>query len=250
MLKIFSNICFLTFLIASSYLLALTSASHPTDVDTASLHVENLLAWANAKGGFFSPKIEIRRWDPSDPKSYFGVFLNEDAKKDELLIELPDSVKIQLDDDYFDTSDYDELICDLAWMLKKEYDLGDNSEYAPYISYLKEQSKTQIPAMWTTEAKDLILEVHGPTLSMIDYNLDDVDGDHMIDWIDEWFPEEHCLIDNDTNSTLDTFFLAFTVQRGYDYALLVSTSGVFEFENNLFLIHFFVFAFLEYRFMI
>lgn len=182
--------------------------------------VEDLVEWTIEKGGYFHPNVEIRRWDASDPTSYFGAFLNGSVKKDELLITIPGGIKIQLHDDYRTNSTYDDVICVLAWELQdeyKDYIEGEDgeSDFEPYLYYLDQQSEHQIPAMWSEEGKKLLEKVQGKYYPR-DFEADPAPGSHLHDWIQqkygwclEWEGEE-----------LDEWFLAVVLQRGYDYALI------------------------------
>jgi hypothetical protein len=66
-----------------------------------------------SKGGYIHPKVEIRRWDPNDPTSYFGVFANAPIQNDELLIKIPAEITLQLAKETKNW-DYEEVVCELA----------------------------------------------------------------------------------------------------------------------------------------
>jgi hypothetical protein len=181
--------------------------------------VKGLIDWMIAKGGYIHPQVQIRRWDTSDPTSYFGVFVDDAIKKDELLIKIPVAIRLQLDHKWLEEEAYSDILCELAWLLKKEYELGDKSEYAPYINYVKEQSKYQLPAMWSDAGKELLEKVQGD-LEMTGLTGGLESGEHMVNWIEDWFEGEACLVDDETNQRLEHFYLAMATQRGYDYALI------------------------------
>lgn len=196
------------------------SDDHEIDYSKQDETVRNLVQWSIAKGGFIHPQVEIRRWDPSDPTSYFGAFVNGPVKKGEELIKIPGSIKIQLDDFFrADRFTYGDTVCELAWALKKEYELGEESKYAPYIEYIKTQSKHQIPAMWSDLGKHLMTKVQGD-LPIMDLNQDAATGEHMHDWIDDYFGEESCLVDTDTGEEMEEWFVAMAIQRGFDVCLI------------------------------
>ncbi|CAJ1955507.1 unnamed protein product [Cylindrotheca closterium] len=182
--------------------------------------VRNMVKWSIEQGGYIHPYVEIRRWDPSDPSSYFGAFVNGPVKKDELLIKIPGSIEIQIDDFFrMGKLPYSDVVCELAWTLKREYELGEDSKFAPYIEYIKTQSKYQIPAMWTDVGKSLITKVQGD-LSMMDFDLEDTPGEHMHNWIYEYFGGELCLLDADNEEEMEEWYVAMATQRGYDYCLI------------------------------
>lgn len=182
--------------------------------------VRQLVEWSKSKGGLFHPNVEIRRWNRTDPTSYFGVFVNDTVKKDELLMIIPGAIKIQLHEDYWtNSSDVDDVVCYLAWHLKKEFDLGSKSTYFPYVNYLKAQAKRQIPAMWTDAGKKLLEKVQDE-MELMDLDADPEPGKHFHNWIQEWYGGEYCLYDNVTHKVMDEWFISVTQQRGYDYTLI------------------------------
>jgi len=198
------------------------SAEESIDYARQDETVKEMVDWARSKGGFFHPNLEIRRWNHSDPTSYFGVFLNESVPKDQLLMKIPGDIKIQLHPDYFQNSSVvDEVVCELAWQLKNESDAGSNSSYAPYVNYIQAQSKKQIPAMWSGPGKKLLAKVQDEMdLDLRDLNADEDDGDHFYNWITDWYGGANCTYCNETNQVLDEWYLAISQQRGFDYALI------------------------------
>ena len=78
-------------------------------------HIQSMINWLQSMNdGYFSPKIKIRRMDPNDPSSYYGMFATQDLREDELLLRIPpeDELRIQIDDPKF----YADDLCDLAWV--------------------------------------------------------------------------------------------------------------------------------------
>jgi len=51
-----------------------------TDADVK--HSASIISWLKTKKGYFNPKLEMRRIDPSDPTSIFGMFAKEDISED------------------------------------------------------------------------------------------------------------------------------------------------------------------------
>jgi hypothetical protein len=210
------------FLLISLLLITSNSASGDatsSSGDVAIQHVQNLMEWMQSKGGYINPKVEIRRWDPTDLTSYFGVFTNAPIQNDELLIKIPAEITIHLAEETQDW-DYQQVVCELAWTFKEEFELGNESDYAPYINYLKSQPKGQIPAMWSRAGQHLLMRVQG------DLNTNGVetytDGNEMTSWLEEWF-ENDCMLrvqHQDEEGSLNPYFLALATQRGYDYAML------------------------------
>eukprot|EP00980_Cylindrotheca_fusiformis_P001784 scaffold406_cov57-Cylindrotheca_fusiformis.AAC.8 len=181
-----------------------------------------MMEWMESKGGIRHPQIDIRLHDPSDPKnSYFGVFTNGPIAKDELLLRIPPDIIISVPVDEKDEGYYDS-VCDLAWKLKDEYELGNNSVYAPYINYLKAQpNKAQIPALWSLAGQHLLLQVQGD-LTMNSYDSDEK-GEVIVTWLYEWY-EKDCMDgskrEEEESGNLNPYFLAVTIQRGFDRSLI------------------------------
>eukprot|EP00980_Cylindrotheca_fusiformis_P001785 scaffold406_cov57-Cylindrotheca_fusiformis.AAC.9 len=194
-----------------------------------------MMEWMESKGGIRHPQIDIRLHDPSDPKnSYFGVFTNGPIAKDELLLKIPPDIIISVPVEEKDSlsvdkkdEEYYDSVCDLAWKLKDEYELGNNSVYAPYINYLKAQpNKAQIPALWSPAGQHLLLQVQGDlTMNSSD---SDEKGEVIVTWLYEWY-EKDCMNaskpeDEDEEEedlgTLNPYFLAVTIQRGFDRSLI------------------------------
>lgn len=193
--------------------------------DAATQQVQILIEWMESKdSGYINPQVQIRRWDPTDANSYFGAFANAPIRKDELLIKIPREITIQLPTEAQNWT-YQDTVCDLAWTFKHEFELGDESAYAPYINYLKSQPKRQLPAVWTPAGQHLLTQVQG------DLNMNGVgsytDGKEIASWIWEWF-EDDCMNSKDdaagdnatASESLNPYFLALATQRGYDYAML------------------------------
>ncbi|CAJ1948599.1 unnamed protein product [Cylindrotheca closterium] len=207
----------LILILTLSYCTTSVSSNHhgENQDDGTSKLVGELIDWMLAKGGSMDPRVEMRRWNPQDPTSYFGAFVNAPVKKGELLLKIPGAIKIQVEDPSIqDDWDYDEQVCQLSWMLKTEYELGDDSDYAPYINYLKAQPFGQIPAMWSNVGQHLLFEVQG------DWSIHDFEtqgeGEDIVMWLWKSF-EPNCMFRNDT---LNPFYIAMAVQRGYDIALI------------------------------
>jgi hypothetical protein len=125
------------------------------------------------RNGYINPKLDVGRAEAFDPSSYFGIFANEKLKKGEFLMRIPKEAKMKLQNP---SSLYIDDLCDLAWMLREEFEKGDNSAFAPYLQYLNEQEKGILPSLWSDAGKELLLKVQGD-LNMMDYNYESVPGD-------------------------------------------------------------------------
>eukprot|EP00980_Cylindrotheca_fusiformis_P006597 scaffold1389_cov122-Cylindrotheca_fusiformis.AAC.15 len=164
--------------------------------------------------GYFSDKIEIRRGDPSNPNSFFGYFAIDNIEEDELLLNIPPEARLE---SHSVKEEYTDILCDLAWALKREFDKGYNSDYVHYVNYLKEQRRDIIPAVWSNGGKELLMEVQG-SIYMTDVELETTDAENMVDWIDDWMMDS-CLMNEEGTECLDPYFVAVVTQRGFDSML-------------------------------
>jgi hypothetical protein len=144
-------LCFLTHA-------SLVSSSSSSDLDHGLL-----IEWLTSlDGGYFNPKQDIRREDPNDPTSKFGIFAKELIEEGDLLSEVPWEAIISSEGGEFEYDDDDEtaLSCGTARNVAREMRLGaDNSKYGPYIGYLLAQREGEIPSAWSKEGQNLLLDV-------------------------------------------------------------------------------------------
>mmetsp|Transcript_12299 Transcript_12299/g.29278 ORF Transcript_12299/g.29278 Transcript_12299/m.29278 type:complete len:464 (-) Transcript_12299:308-1699(-) len=195
--------------------------------DASSYHILEMIKWLNdMDDGYFNPKIQVRRANPQDPNSYFGVFAAQDLQPDELLMYIPPEARIHTDKK---DGEYTEILCELAWTLHWEFGQGYNGDYIHYVNYLKQQRRDIIPAVWSQEAKDLLMKVQDE-LYMKDYEPKTAHASHLINWIEEWF-EKPCLLNKNGKQSLHPYFLAVVTQRGFDN-MLVPIYDFFNHHNN------------------
>jgi len=204
--------------------------------DDVMFHVQQLSVWMQSKpGGYLNPKVEIRRMDPSDPTSYFGVFASQDLDVGEVVMKIPGEIKLHIededvdeDDDEDDEEDDDddddsdnprEDMCELAWALQREFTMGDDSDYSPYVNYLKALPRsTTSPSMWSDAGKELLMNVQGGMHLHNSDDGEDAEGRTIVTWIEDNFQD--CLHEETTNESLDPYFLAVVFQRGFEDSLV------------------------------
>jgi hypothetical protein len=203
MLKMFLSAW--TFLILTA---AFTSADKKR---TDEYHAQALLKWLNDEGGYFNPKVEMRRLDPSDPKSFFGMFVKEDIPMNELLFRIPRSMIL---DSREEDPDLFPLSCGTVHNLKEQLTLKDKSKYAPYINYLIDtQPPGVIPSGWSESAQSLFEQVLGASEGDIDVQL--LLGGNPFLWLDEWY--ETC---DGSQDPLDKYAALLVIQRCWDDILI------------------------------
>jgi hypothetical protein len=154
-----SLICALLVLLVSSLeavVSVVVGGNGDDDGDALDKHAQELVAWLRQNDGYFNSKLEIRREDPEDPASEFGMFATKTITPEEQLMEIPAKLILQatVDDkfdipsaqdvDYFDRDRF-EGSCDLTRTLIAEMRLEDDSYFAPYVKYLLEKGHEHIP---------------------------------------------------------------------------------------------------------
>lgn len=68
-----------------------TSAASRNVTRTTEDHVQAMIDWLRSRGGTFNKKLEIRRADPDDSESRFGMFAKHDIVSKEVLLDIPPS---------------------------------------------------------------------------------------------------------------------------------------------------------------
>jgi hypothetical protein len=173
-------------------------------------HVQDMVAWLRNQGGHVNGKLEIRRADPSDPTSYFGMFATETIQSMEPLLSVPTSCMIRAIQPVYSTAaEYNVVLCDLTHVLLKELKLGEKSHFAPYVKYLLGQETGQIPATWTKPAKELIRVIVAPHSTY--------DKRRLTDWMEMDFEHEDCI---EPGNAFEQEALALVIQRGWDSVLI------------------------------
>ena len=172
-----------------------------------------MINWVRSQGGSFNTKVEIRRMDPSNNSSPFGVFAKESLDRNELIMHIPDKCYIQVWDAAIDLGalegeeekDANHFnLCELTHELIKEMKLGDQSQFAPYIAYLNTQKPGQLPVQWSEQGKNVLRNVSFP-------------GSEIVDWIDLNFHRTGCISSNDS---FEANMVEMIVQRSFDDALI------------------------------
>ncbi|GFH43687.1 hypothetical protein CTEN210_00160 [Chaetoceros tenuissimus] len=174
--------------------------------------VQSMIDWVNSNGGSLNEKIEIRRLDPSDSSSPMGVFAKERLEQEEIIMYIPTSLYLNVWDE---ATNMDELegveafeannsnLCKLTHKLAKEMKLGEKSQFAPYIAYLKTQREGQLPALWAEEARTLLRSISQPK-------------SQIVDWIEDNFQKKGCI----SEDPFEVHMLALVLQRSFDAAMI------------------------------
>jgi hypothetical protein len=174
--------------------------------------LQDIIYWVRSEGGFFNDKLEIRRADPADPTSYYGIFAKETIQLNERIMTIESSSMMRHELGAWASDDEKgpfQVLCSVTHMLLKELRLGVKSKYAPYINYLLEEEHGQIPATWSQAGKDMLVDV-------IDEGTEGWNGWNMTEWIKNSF-EGKCIKEGDP---FEIQALALAAQRGYHNLLI------------------------------
>jgi len=125
------------------------------DGESTNNEAHQLVQWLIDEEGTFNPKLEVRRTDPDKDSSAYGIFAKEKLEEEELLLSIPNESFIT--PSYKDTPE--DLPCALVERLIKEIELGDSSDYAPYVNYLLSLPTGQLPSTWSDAGQQLLHDV-------------------------------------------------------------------------------------------
>lgn len=120
---------------------------------------------------YFNPKL-ILEGD--------SIYVQESLDESEVLMVIPSSAIISTIDQLEDEL-VEDIFCTLAARVWEELQLGNDSNFTPYVQYIKEKHASEpiIPNFWSTIGQRLIGLVYGNYLAT----------DFLIDWIDDF---ENC----------------------------------------------------------
>ena len=174
---------------------------------TVEEHAASLISWLQKEGGYINPKLEMRRFDPSDPSTFFGMYTNDDIDKDEVLFRIPYSMVLK--------GDYDgrTMTCATVRVLVQHLKLKDESKYAPWVNYLLDAKPLgPMPSSWSDSGKALFRRVLG---GYGDYPIELPLQDDPFPWVDEW--SKGC---DGSDDPLEEYAALTVVQRTWDEIMI------------------------------
>ena len=118
--------------------------------------LQRLISWFQEKGGVIHPKVEIRLTDPNIPDSYGGVFAIDDIEEGEDIFVLPPETVISEDDAI---TNHRQPLCIMVERILKEKELGNSSEFGPYIDYIFTQQQNILPYFWSKDGQEALTEL-------------------------------------------------------------------------------------------
>ena len=77
-----------------SLLLASFTSAEVHQIGVDEKHAASLISWLKSKNGFFHSNLEMRRLDPEDPTSFFGMFAKDEIKEGSLMLRIPTDIII------------------------------------------------------------------------------------------------------------------------------------------------------------
>jgi hypothetical protein len=176
-----------------------------------------ILEWVhNAEGGYYNPKQDFRYATPGDPTSIAGIFAKERIEKGETLCTVPWQRLLMSDDPTED----DQLCCGTGYAVAREMRKAEDSEYAPYVTYLNAQSEGQIPSAWSKQGKALLQEIIGGTARE-----PFIPPTEATEWLDDdWYTR----CDGDPHDALTAKAALLVVQRSDDVLMIPA----YDFYNH------------------
>jgi len=172
-------------------------------------HAEALIKWLTGEeNGIFNPKLEMRRSDPSDPESFFGMFAKEPIATGTVLLQIPRSIILNSTEE---GPDITPMVCGTVRNLAAQLKLGDASHYAPYVNYLLDtQPPGVLPSAWSQPGKSLLTRFLG------DDGNNQFPPEYPIEWIsDDWHGE--C---DGSHDPMEEYAALLVVQRAWDDLLI------------------------------
>ena len=175
------------------------SADRKEDDKNISYDGSDLIEWITNNGGIVHKNARIGL-DPTG--QYRGVFVrnikeeggteeggtSDGIKAGEIISEIPWEIIIK-------PKEYDNSVywnCEALRELYRQFILGDESKYAPYVNYLKNQPQGRIPSEWTEGGKKLLKTIldHKLGSNGEEDNEDDWSGlpptSHLRDFKESW----------------------------------------------------------------
>lgn len=125
------------------------------------------IEWLRSNGGYYSPKIQIKPiFDSDNADVPLGLYASKGFSKGEMIVVVPRHCLLTSGPDSWGSDQ--ELMCDTARNLLKEYHSEKSSKYAPYVSYLFSKDDVPLPSSFSEQAKTLIRNIRGGNLPPAD----------------------------------------------------------------------------------
>lgn len=166
------------------------------------------------KDGFVSSKQEVRRAVPGDPTSPLGIYALMPIAKGETLVSVPWDALIESDD----PNDGHQMSCGTIRNLARELRLGNESEFAPYATYLNNEPRNQIPSGWSDRGRAFLDDV------IIDGKIPPAESTI---WFDSWVKQ----CDGDVDDEFATKALLMVIQRSDD-SLVIPAYDSYNHRNG------------------
>lgn len=192
-------------------------------IDLDKQHSESLINWLETSGGYFHPALEMRRIDPENPSSHFGMFANHDIKNNTRLIQVPYKMTINADWNPHYEGPESPMTCETVWNLIAQIKKGKESFHYPYVHYLQDtQPPGIIPSAWSHEGKRLLHKVLTGTYKYpgslaqeeedkIPEGFIELPPDEPLVWQNEWV--ESC---GGNDDPLEQYAALALINRGWD----------------------------------
>jgi hypothetical protein len=219
------------------------TSSNNNNVDDPHLDsVLRIYEWINSvDNGYVNlDKQRPRRLIEGDINTPIIIIAIDDIEKDELLVITPWSHILKSDNDIDD--DNKGWHCGTVRALVKEMELGEESFYAPYVTYLNDEPDNQLPTQYSVKAKQLLDLILGVENNVNENGVNDVNDEklHLRKLQHEWDVWEYNInqkimpnnihdamdeywygmCNGDRNDTLSAKAASFVIQRADDHILI------------------------------
>lgn len=161
--------------------LTLSCVSVAAQTDSTVAIQNALVDWIRTEGGYFHPKQEFRRQDPSDASSPYGIFATETIEQGEILTSVPWKCVLTAGTDMFDTNLHCHSIQKMMDEMKKVQN-KEESAYGPYVEYLLQRPPVDIPSTWSQEGRELLDKI---------VNHERLPPEYPSGWLEDWHDECH-----------------------------------------------------------
>eukprot|EP00978_Attheya_sp_CCMP212_P023836 scaffold73883_cov54-Attheya_sp.AAC.3 len=164
-ISVFGAISLVHFLISAIFISSSCWLCSATDKNVGGEQQNReLLEWIQSHTqGFVNEKLQIRLADADDPASGWGLFVTDHVTEGELLYSVPLDLTISVKLDESTGAPVKDM-CRLIYALEREARLGDESQFAPYLTYFDAFDEAIFIENWSKAGKGLFEIVRGTRL--------------------------------------------------------------------------------------
>lgn len=175
--------------------------------------------WINgSRTGYVHPDQEYRIIDPATGS--VGMFATADIQKGKVLAKVPWNLLIQAEKP---NNELSPMGCGMVRGLAREMKSGNNSVYAPFVEFAKNQPSNRIPSNWTEDGKELFRQIGGNPSD--DLAIPPLEPVHWLS--NDWY--DGC---GGTKDDIESANAALLVVQWTDEGYIVPFSGFYNHRNG------------------